>query len=123
MTKDRMFFLASYKLMMHWVKLYFPKKVINWKPVKTNQKTEDEHLAHMMLIEYLKRSPSCGVRLFSFMQTVDIRETRQLCLGEKIPATIKEEAILLFKEAQELFDKAENRYKASSGVAEESLPK
>jgi hypothetical protein len=123
MTKDRMFFLASYKLFMHWVKLYYPKMVLDWEPVKTHEEAMEERIVHIQLIEYLKRGPSYGERLFNFIQTVDIREARQLCLGEPIPATIKEEASLLFKEAEELFAKAENRARASSGAAGESPPK
>ncbi|MCL2277568.1 MAG: hypothetical protein FWC21_06680 [Treponema sp.] len=122
MSDDRIFILASYRLFMHWVKLYFPQKVNDWDKVRTQEEAEDEHIAHFQLIEYLKREPSCEDRLFSFLQVLDIRETRQLCLGEQIPATIKEEANLLFKEAQELFDKAEKRANASSGEIGESEP-
>ena len=122
MTKDKMYFLASYRLFMHWLKLYYPQKAVDWNIVRTSKEVKDEHLAHFQLIEYLKRGPSCGERLFNFMQTLDLREARQLCLGEPIPSNIKDEADLLFKEAQDLFDKAEKRIRASSGVSGQSEP-
>jgi hypothetical protein len=114
--------LASYKLFMHWVKLYYPNKVINWDITNTPEQAHEEHVAHIQLMEYLKRGPSYGERVFNFIQAVDIRETRQLRLGEPIPPSIKEEASLLFKEAQDLFDKVENLAKASSGLTKESPP-
>jgi hypothetical protein len=49
--------------------------------------------------------PKTNHRLFNIIQVIDIRETRQLCLGEPIPATISEEASLLFAEAEVLLSK------------------
>jgi hypothetical protein len=87
--------------------LYYPQKVIDWEPVKTSEEAQDERSAHFKLCEYLKRPPNVGDRLFNIMQVIDIRETRQLCLGEPVPKTLSEEADLLFEEAEELLKKKE----------------
>jgi hypothetical protein len=107
MTKDQMVYVASYRLFMHWVKLYYPQKVIDWKPVKTSEEATDERVAHFRLLQYLKGPPNTGSRLFNLIQVLDIRETRQLCLGEPVPKDLAEEASLLFAEAEELLAKKE----------------
>jgi hypothetical protein len=107
MTKDQMIYMASYKLFMHWVKLYYPQKVIDWEPVKTSEEAVDERIAHLRLLQHLKGPPNVGDRLFNIIQVIDIRETRQLCLGEPVPKTLSEEAALLFAEAEDLLKTTE----------------
>ena len=80
------------------------------------QEAEDEQFAFWSLCEYIDRPGSAGLRLYALIQTIDIRETRQLCLGEALPASLEEEARLIFKEAEALFEQCRKNKSASSGL-------
>ena len=116
MTRKQIMCIASRKMFMHWVKLYFPGIINDWKPIKTDEDAADEQSAFWSLCEYIDRPGSAGLRLYALIQTIDIRETRQLCLGEQSPASLEEEARLIFEEAEALFEQCKKNKSASSGL-------
>jgi hypothetical protein len=121
MTKKQIMCIASRKMFMHWVKLYFPDIVNKWKPIKTDEEAGDERSAFWSLCEFMDKPGSMGLRLYALIQTVDIRETRQLCLGEPAAGSLEEEARLIFKEAEVLFEQCLKNKSAASGLLPECV--
>ena len=115
MTKEQMRFIAARKLALHWIKLYRPERVYEWETEGELEKLPDENTATWTAMNFMNSGNLTGFRLHTFIQVIDIRETRQLCLGEPVPATLIEEAELILKEALELFAKCEKKIKTSKG--------
>jgi len=110
MTEKQMRHIAGRKLALHWIKLYCPNRVNEWARKEKVTELPDEFTAFLTAMNFFNgKSGSFGYRLMIFIQAIDIRETRQLCLGEAFPASIVEEAELVFKEAEELLA-ANDRY-------------
>jgi hypothetical protein len=116
MTKMQMMHIAQRKMFMHWAKLYFPNIIKDWKPIKTDDEAADERFAFWSVCAYMNRPGSAGLRLYALLQTIDIRETRQLCLGESIPVFLEEETGLILKEAEELFEKCTSNRSSFNGM-------
>jgi hypothetical protein len=107
MTKEQMRFIAASKLALHWIKLYRPNRIYEWKTEEALEKLPDENTATWTAMNFMNGGGSLGFRLLTFIQAIDIRETRQLCLGEPVPASIIEEAEFILKEAFDLLPKSE----------------
>jgi hypothetical protein len=122
MTEKQMLIIASRKMFMHWVKLYFPHIIKDWKPIKTDEEAHDEKRAFWNLCAYMDKPGSKGLRLYTLIQTIDVRETRQLYLGETVPVSLEEEAALVFKETECLFEQCKKNKSAFSGMTPACVP-
>jgi hypothetical protein len=111
MTEAYMRHIAGRKLAFHWIKLYHPERIIEWNNHTAVKPLPDEYSATMTASQFFnRRKGAMGYKLAIFIEAIDIRETRQLCLGESFPPNLREEAELLLKEAEELFDLNKRRY-------------
>jgi len=115
MTNEQIRFIAERKLALHWIKLYSPKRIYEWETKKSVEKLPDENTATWTAMNFMSGDDSLGFRLLTLIQAIDIRETRQLCLGEAIPDSILDEAVRLREEADELLASCEKKYADSSG--------
>jgi len=115
MTEKQMQHIAGRKLALHWIKLYRPARVIEWARKEKCEELPDEFKASLTAMEFFKGKGSMGYRLSIFIEAIDIRETRQLCLGEAIPDSILDEAVRLKEEAESLFASCAKTFADSSG--------
>jgi hypothetical protein len=115
MTKKQMRFIAARKLALHWIKLYRPKRIYEWETEEALERLPDENVATWTAMNFMEGGGSLGFRLLTFIQAIDIRETRQLCLGEAVPASLIEEAEFVLKEALDLLAKCEKKFNDFQG--------
>jgi hypothetical protein len=111
MTEAYMRNIAGRKLAFHWIKLYHPERINEWNSRTKVNPLPGEYSATATALQFFeRRKGAMGYKLSLFIEAIDIRETRQLCPGESFPPTLQEEADLLLKEAEELFDLNKRRY-------------
>jgi hypothetical protein len=111
MTETHIQHIAGRKLAFHWIKLYHPERILEWNNHAKVEPLPGEYSATATASQFFDRKKGAmGYKLAIFIEAIDIRETRQLCLGESFPPTLQEEAGLLLKEAEELFDLNKRRY-------------
>jgi hypothetical protein len=121
MTERQMRNLAGRRIAFHWIKLYRPERLNEWKLPEKTKELPHEFEAFLTIMQFMDRNTkhSTGYKLRLLTDAIDIRETRQLCLGGAIPSSILDEAELVRKEAEDLLAGNEEIFrKRSDGQVE-----
>jgi hypothetical protein len=124
MTEKQMRILAGRRIAFHWIKLYRPERLNEWKLPEKQKELPHEFEAFLEIMQFIDGNVkhSTGYKLRLLTEAIDIRETRQLCLGEAIPASMLDEAKLVRKEAETLLAINEKTFKEHLGGQVEFEP-